>query len=541
MGLNDYHDTSATSALPSLYDADKAAPGLAYAWQVQASLYARVWPYFTGTIFDTEGSQTAAGKFIPAFPLRINQVRRACVAHAQHLWGLTGDSPHVRAIAVPKQADAENRRKKARERANAIAVALTDFFNADDMPATLREAGRLFMVHGGIALKLAVDPDSTYGMTLAIQDPSTFYPVPHPLNYKRLLRCHIVTHIDAALARDIYGYRGSVSGGTAVEYIESWSAESWEVTVGTGPGDRRTAVDTATGTPLRGPNNFRDPLTGRTRIPIVYTPRLRTGAFYGLSLADELIGMQNEFNARMADYGDGVRDASQMHVWGADLSRSPQKGKLRVPRGPEILDIGDTGPSGKTPQLGSIPGPNVSESTAKYADKVEAVLYDQAAISPVMRGIDEGSQRSGATLAARAIPTTSMVDDYRAAWSAALSQLGNLALLAVYNYLDDGMLGSLKVTKAEFGHTLNINFAPVLPRDIEATNQTIQVQRGAKTMSVRRALELSPDVTDPEAELERIQEEAEEEREEQMERMETEVELQAAAAPKPAAKGASDD
>lgn len=522
MALNDYHDTATSAALPSLYDRDKAAAGLAYTWQAQADLYGRVWPYFTGAIFDTEGTLTAAGKFVPAFPLRINQVRRACVAHAQHLWGLTGDSPHVRVTAIPKTASSDSRQKAARERANTVAVALTNFFNSGEIPAALREAGRLFMVHGGIAWELVLDPDSRYGLNLVIQDPSTFFPVPHPLNYKQLLRCHVVTRIDAELARELYGYKGKANGGWTVEYIESWSAEGWEVTVGTGPGDRATAIG-PDGALLRGPNNFRDPATGRARLPIVYIPRLRTGAFYGLSLAEELIGMQDEFNARMADYGDGVRDASQMHVWGADLSRSPRKGSLKVPRGPEILDLGDTGSTGKTPQIGTLPGPNVSESTAKYADKVEAVLYDQAAISPVMRGIDEGSQRSGATLAARAIPTTSMVDDYRTAWGAGLAALGELVLLAAYNYLG-GVLGDTKITRAELGHALSIGFAPVLPRDIEATNQTIQVQRGAKTMSVERALELSPDVTDPAAELERIREEQDELREKQMAQMQVRAE-----------------
>ena len=82
-------------------------------------------------------------------------------------------------------------------------------------------------------------------------------------------------------------------------------------------------------------------------------------------------------------------------------------------------------------------------------------------------------------------------------------------LLFAYNY-NRGLLDDLKVSKAEFGHRFAITFAPVLPRDIEAINQTIQIQRGAGVMSKKRAVNLSPDVENPEAELEAIAEEEEE-------------------------------
>lgn len=518
MSLNAYHDTSSAAMPASLYDIDRGATVAATEWTAQAELYRRVWPYFDNSIFDTAVQKNADGTVTPYWPLRIGMVRKACVTHALHLWGLTADCPHLRLTAGQPNAASPQRQASRKQRSVVLTRALTEFFADGNHPALLREGGRLFNVFGGVYLRLQEDRTAPHGCRLGLLSPEVVYPVWNPLDYDQLLRVHIVASIDVDTARTIYGYRGREEYGT-IEYVESWTTDSWRITLGRPGSEHQQAVDPTTGEPMAGPNNFLNPVTERTLIPLVYVPRLRTGRFWGLSLADELIGLQDEFNSRMADYGDAVRFASQMHVWGSDLSRKRTPGPLRLPVGNEIFDAGDTGPNGKTPRLEILAGPNVSTATAEFSDKVESIFYDQASISPVMRGIDEGSQRSGATLAARAIPTLALIDDYRTTWGTAVNVLAQLAFAFAYNY-NSGAFGEARITARDFAHRINATFAPVLPRDIEAINQTIQIQRSANTMSVERALELSPDVEDPDEELARIKAEKQAEQEQQMAQME---------------------
>lgn len=499
----EYGDTAEVQVLPlNIFDEDEDA--WAREWQSQNALYARVYPYYSGKIFDSAVQSNADGTTTAYFPLRINSVRKACVAHALHLWGLTSDAPHLRFLARSRK---QKTSEAAYEKTQKVAEMLSAFFNSDNRPVLLREGARLFQIFGGVFFKIVPDANSSFGVSLNLVSPEYVYPIWDPTDYDKLLRVHIAFNLDLKQARTLYGYTGTVTGNT-VQMVETWDQNEWRVTIGTDRSNRQVAKDPATKKPMMGDNKLVDPNSGRKVIPIFYLPRLRSGRYWGLSLADELRGLQNEFNSRMADQGDAVRFASQMHTWGRNLSRKRNPGPLRLPEGNEIFDAGDTGPNGKDPHIESIPGPNLSQSLAAYSERVEDIFYDQAGIPPVMRGIDEGSQRSGVTLAARAIPTVSMVEDYRVTWAFACTQIGYAAMLTAYAY-NEGIFGEYEVKQAYLSYQLSASFAPILPRDIDAINNTISQQRAAGTMSVERALDLSPDVEDPNMELKRIEAETE--------------------------------
>jgi hypothetical protein len=354
------------------------------------------------------------------------------------------------------------------------------------------------MALGGAYFKLRLAPRAPLGVELESLFPFHVYPVWSPTRYDQLLRVYIRFSLATAVARQVYGYQPVGAAPDYVEYLETWTPEEYLVQIGK-EGSWQVATDSQTGAAMRGANPYIHPLTGEQLIPIVYIPRLRAGNFYGDPLPDDLRGLQNELNARLADYGDAVTMQSHAQPWGHDISRKRARpdGTIELTPG-RVFDAGDTPPGGQTPGLNVLNYGNLTQGVAELNEKLEALLYDQAGIPPVMRGIDEGSQRSSLTLSMRALPTLSLIDDYRAAWRHGLRYLSNLFLiLSCVQDLND-------ISEVHLDHQIQIRFAPILPKDIDQINQTISIQRGARVMSTRRALTLSPDVENLETELEEL-------------------------------------
>jgi hypothetical protein len=522
-------DTDLKSASSTMFDLD--AKGYAAEWQSQQAMYALVWKYFSGKIFDERRTDTKGGK--PGdllYPLRVNSVKQACLTHTLHLWGLTSEAPILGFTVKPKSDNTDT----STDRAERLRRLFFTLFNAEAMPARLREAGRLFNALGGAALKVRRDEQAQLGVVIDNIPVSYFYPVWNPTDYEQLLRVHIAFWIPTEIAVLLYGYNARQPAASEVEYVETWDLNSWTITVGT-PGHRQQAVDSATGLPLSGPNTFVNPITKRRYIPIVYIPRLRTGRYWGDSLIEDLRGLQDEFNGRLADQGDAVSASSHMHAWGRNLNRRRDPGPLLLPTGNRIFDAGELQVGGGEPLLDNLTGPSLTDSVANFSSQVEDLIWDQASVAPVVRGLDEGSQRSGVTLTARALPTVSITDDYRDSWRAGVLRLIELFLCCCYAEGEENQ-GLNDVSHLDFGHQIGVDFAPRLPRDVDQINNTIQVQRSAGVMSVTRALVLSPDVDNVELELAEIQEERKEKAQQAMEIVQTQAKARAAQAPPRAAQ-----
>jgi hypothetical protein len=169
----------------------------------------------------------------------------------------------------------------------------------------------------------------------------------------------------------------------------------------------------------------------------------------------------------------------------------------------EIYNLGDTIAGQESPKAYTLEAPSPAESALAYNDQLEAKLYDLAGIPDVMRGKVDGTQRSGEALAALALPSLALITEYRSPFRTNM----RLAWLAFMSMSFEARLN--KIGLDDFGHKMDMEFAPILPRDVAQINDTIAIQRSAGTMSVPRALKLSPDVTNPDEELQLIEEEQE--------------------------------
>jgi hypothetical protein len=485
-------------------------------WQSQADKYKEAQKYYSGRVLEEtepKGVKGAPDKF----PLRINKVKQACVMHANYLWGEHQPDSLIEYTVTPKS----EKTNKARERATDIKNFLEEVLAASAAPTLFREQARLYMEHGGIYFKARPDKTNPTGIAIESASPDVIYPVWNPLNYRQLLRLHVVLQINAKVAEQLYGYNPDMAkkawgSGTDIEYVESWSPDGYVVTVG-----GQQAVDMATGQPMRAQLNWINPLTGQKIMPWVYIPRLRTGAFYGDSLAHELMGLQDELNIRKADLGDATTLAAHPGGWGRDLGNRAED-NLQMNAG-KIMDMGESSPNGE-PYVAALPTPNLSQGLTEFADKLAEDLHDMAQLSPVMFGKDEGSQRSALTLAMRAIPTTSMINDYRADWGEGLKDLAHIILAIAH----DQKLGN--IGKDHFGHKLSVTFGPVLPKDREALVTECVTLYSAGLRSRRRCIEMLPEVPDVEKELEELEKEekAKQEREMEAQKMQSDAAMEQA-------------
>ena len=460
-------------------------------WQSQSGVYSEAWRYYRGTILD----KLADNSDSLLYPLRLNIIKHICRKHALFLWGQYEKARIVRFVVHPPRLLPDEAKKK---HATELSRLYWDFLRTNQGVTLLRELGRIYMVLGGAVLKTRYTTSAKLGVALETISPEYFYPVWDPANYSRLLRAHVCypLHIDQASL--LYGYtKASGDPGMSVNYLETWDEQSWAVWVGY-EGRWQAARDRLTGQELAGPNLLRDPLTTLPRLPFTYIPRMRTGSFYGDSLVLDLRGLQNELNARLADAGDAMTQASHPGGWAHDI-RKRGRGPIQITSA-EILDLGDTPPGGQSPYVEQFPPPDLTTGSSDLTNKLEKLLYDLASVSPVMNGEDEGSQRSSATLAMRALPTLTQTDDYRANWSEGLLDAMHAFLCICLAY--GGLNG---VTEADFAYETEIAYAPVLPRDRMETADEIAKLRPAGAMSQERSIRLQSDVEDVEAELALVQ------------------------------------
>ena len=462
-------------------------------WTNQVGVYSEAWRYYRGTILD----KLADNSDSLLYPLRLNLIKHICRKHALFLWGQYEKTRIVRFVvhAPRQQLDADHKKH-----ANELSRLYWDFLRTNQGVTLLRELGRIYMVLGGAVLKTRYAKTAKLGVALEAISPEYFYPVWDPANYSRLLRAHVCYPLHVDQATLLYGYaKTNGDPGQQVNYLETWDETQWSAWVGW-EGRWQAARDRVSGQELAGTNLLRDPVTMLPRLPFTYIPRMRTGSFYGDSLVLDLRGLQNELNARLADAGDAMTQASHPGGWAHDI-RKKGRGPIQI-NSAEILDLGDTPPGGQSPHVEQFPPPDLTTGSTELTNKLEKLLYDLSSVSPVMNGEDEGSQRSSATLAMRALPTLTQTDDYRANWSEGLLDAAHAFLCTCLAY--GGLCG---VTDADFAYEVEIAYAPVLPRDRMETADEIAKLRPAGAMSQERSIRLQSDVEDVEAELALVQEE----------------------------------
>jgi len=453
-------------------------------WSQKTAEYSLYWQYYEGDILDEncESGTTESGDPLKKFPLQINLAKLAIQKHAFALLGEYGESSVVDFHAKPQ--------RKSDRVAEAIDDWLTDVWAENSAMGLLPEQARIAYVCGGCVFKLAYDPEKRNKVRMEVILPDYFFPVWDSTDYHHLLEVEVGYTISTREAQLKYGYRPSASAGESVLYKERWTETTFEITIGDQPA---RAPD---GTPYGGPNPFIDPRTGKGIIPFEYFPVDRTGQFYGTSIIKQLMGLQDEYNARDADVGDAINDGVHPQRYAKNLP--PNVKEVKLSRF-SIKNLGRNAPNQPEPTVDFVPHPGLPIGTSEFLSGLKEDFRQVSHTPPVAYGVDEGSQRSALTLAFRMWSLTSFVRDTRGMWSASFASMNRKAMII-------GLVKGGGVEEKWLDYELTTKWAPIIPRDREQLVSECVLLVQAKLRAPETAIQNLGDIDDIQAEIEKIKE-----------------------------------
>ena len=350
-------------------------------WEGEIALRTRFRKYFDGEVFRDRvrmsGETIGDYNDMPLlYPLGLNMVKMICLAQTDALFGEWKDG----IISFETKPDLVT--GSDHERASGI---LNDILAHSNGNSMLWEIALDRNVYGGAVIKVSpslVDKGHIKWTRIPLE---AFFPVWDPDDPNILLECWVVVTMTGEQAKAKYGI--GEGGPQIVTRVEHWTKTLYENIL------NGTRIDAYSGA---NPWGF---------VPYVYIPHYRSTHFWGISLTEDLIPIQDELNAVLADAGEAINYNSHPVRWGINLPRAFNA--KNFPLSPNAMwDLGRQMPGGDKPEIGILEANHpVSAETFQYID----FLYDWGRTTsftpPVALGADEGgSQRSGQTLQIRMIP-----------------------------------------------------------------------------------------------------------------------------------------
>jgi hypothetical protein len=385
-------------------------------WQKALRNYHEADRYFYGDIFEEMSQDSGGLSPEPLYPLRINLVKMMVLLHAYTLFGQWED----------RVIEWNSEDEKAIELIESV-------WGENDGDVKMAECAISCMLYGGAILKVVPDPEYVNRVRIEAIPPHFFFPRWHPGDINRLLEVTIAFQVTHAEARLAYGVDLGGNDHSTTLYMEKWSPRRYEVSVGGNVLERYSGVN-----PI-------------DVIPFVYIPRLRSvGEFFGVSVANDLTGLQNELNLRLADIGDRINYNAHPIYYVANFTG---KTKDLVVGQDEIWNLG-MGINGMRPEAGVIEPRNEPSSSFQYIQFLLDLSRMSALVPPVAFGEDEGSQRSGLTLTLRMWPLVQQTKWTRIYWVNMLTKV-NRYILRILRIFQEG------VPEVDVKPRL----APILPRD----------------------------------------------------------------------------
>ena len=345
-------------------------------WDAEIAKMQRLWYYYSGEALNEQiGVEVSQGTEVPLlFPVGLNLVKMLCIAQADTIFGEWDDMPIK--FGLRQDEEIEEFDKQASDILNAI----LDKSSAETMLWELVLDREIF---GGAAIKIHTDLTEYPHIKWSRIPREAFFPIWNPNDPDDLLEVFVKIAITADQARILYNYNTEKD---IIYRVEHWTKSIYENFL-----DGKRIND------LSGINPW-------GVVPFVYFPRIRTGSWFGDSMTEDLIPVQDELNMRIADIGDAINYNAHPTRWGINLPRDFNADNY--PLGPNSMwNLGRT--------IGSSPPPQVGMLEAKAAVQPAVFthlefVYDWSRFSsfmpPVVFGEDGGSQRSGDTLEIRMWP-----------------------------------------------------------------------------------------------------------------------------------------
>jgi hypothetical protein len=186
---------------------------------------------------------------------------------------------------------------------------------------------------------------------------------------------------------------------------------------------------------------------------------------------DNTKGIIKELNLRVADYGDAVSADSHAYLGMSNVQGAPDV--IQIAPGLNAVNVGNslgfTNNQGE-PKLWDLNKARASETMLKLVEMLYEQFRRDAYVPKVADGEDEGSQRSGLTLAMRMLSLLWHTQSERVFWTAGLNLLNRMLLrVCIEAVPESGMTIQHAALRSK------LDWSPVLPRDREMLiNEVVQ-------------------------------------------------------------------
>ncbi len=447
------------------------------------SVYTECERWYSGSVLDD--MKTIKGEEVEIYPVKINPLRSAVQKHTYALFGEVGedDRPLVSARYVFHD-DAE------RALAETAEQVVNQIWYESNGRAIQWQNGALSQIYGGCIFKIAYDPlDKLRQFPLRIENPHPKYFIGRPSasDMYRLKEAWFVKPISWPEAQE-NGYEGQAQPSQTPWLVEHYTDAIYEAFVNDKP-VRRWVDDKWV------------PVAGQIWgfVPAAYIPHIRINGFYGENMFDHAKGVIKELNLRVADYGDAVSADAHAYLGMSNVQGAPDV--ITVAPGLNAVNVGNTLGVGTQmePKLWDL---NKERASASMKD-LTTELYNQfrrdCFIPKVADGEDEGSQRSGLTLAMRMLSLTWHTNSERVFWTAGLNLVNKMLIRMCIEAVPDSKLNIEHATL-----TSKLDWAPVLPRDREMLINEVVSRAGAYVSSPETLFGILGDIQDTDDEIKAI-------------------------------------
>jgi len=475
-------------------------------WSEQRDKYIEFDRYFYGDVFDDVIQQTTTDDSeAPTllYPLKINLVKMMVMTHTQMMMGQWEE--RVLDFQV-KQKKRGPRLDLWAENAKAL---ITDVWDENDQNGLLMEGILACMLYGGTVYKVVSDYHLYNRVRIDHILPRYFLPRYHPFDPKRMMEVYIEVEMDIVDAMLAYNYKpkNQPAQGDTVYYREHWTEEHYEVTVGGNNDNAEEGVQVL----HQGANPY-------GFVPFIYIPRIRPpGEFYGLAVCEDIMGIQDETNMRMADIGDRINYSSHP-IWIVKNFYGDESELVLAPD--EIINLGAS-LGGMDPSFEMVAPAGEPPSTFKYLNMCLDLAKRGAMSPPIAFGEDQGSQRSALTLEFRMWPLIQQAKWARANWTSALERLHDMIMrIRVTKDALEKRGEDDTIKPAALKHRVLPKWQPVLPRDRkEEVEEVLEAwSRGEMpTISLEAAVGILAFTEDSDEEIKRIMKLMEDRRQQEIE------------------------
>lgn len=481
---------------------DKAPPLFPLAvWEYHAQRYYDYWRWFNGEIFAERRSTENAE--ILKYPLSINPIRNFARKHASMVIGeeaMDSPQPLIKPVVTPLPVlDGSDMTGEQEKRLALVAENIVqEVWSQSNGRSLQMENATLQQFLGGSVWKVSWQPwrSKEFRIPIFVENviPDFFLPVHEANNFYNLLEAYVVYRIPAHVAKEQYGAKG-VSDGWVI-YVEHWTRHNYSVYIDGQPLTSSYTGVLQTYSKLKNPFGF---------VPFVYVPHLREGNFYGASIVDDMRGLAKEYNSRMADLGDAIRDSVHRERYASNITGNAKPLNLDRDKGITAINLGVSNPAIKAePKVWTEDPPMLSDGLTNMPAQVWTQLMREGSVSDVSFGEDEGSQRSGMTLLLRMWPTISHARAERIFMAEGLNQVAKY-ILAIATIKRKEIKVPI-IVPDDFYHRIQISqdWLPMVPRDRETVVNEVVLRVQAGLMSPEHALEVLGDVPYIQEELKRI-------------------------------------